>query len=176
MTEDVDVAGLKNRGSSIRTSVPSGNSQESPSTESVGLRQHQDEGHISLSGLLNVIDEIASNEGRILMLTTNSIKDLDPALIRPGRVDLSIESRLATKENFRHLLKLMFEATARMPGDQRREVRLEDAADQFANVVPLDTFSAAEIQGYLLTKKRSVDDALTNAEEWVQSMLAKRGL
>jgi chaperone BCS1 len=38
----------------------------------------------TISGLLNALDGIASQEGRILFLTTNKKEKLDPALIRPG--------------------------------------------------------------------------------------------
>ncbi|KAK2841587.1 hypothetical protein FQN49_006106, partial [Arthroderma sp. PD_2] len=44
---------------------------------------------ISLSALLNTIDGVASSEGRILVMTTNHAENLDPALLRPGRVDLT---------------------------------------------------------------------------------------
>lgn len=43
---------------------------------------------VSLSGLLNAIDGIVASEGRILIMTTNHPDKLDPALIRPGRIDL----------------------------------------------------------------------------------------
>ncbi len=42
---------------------------------------------LTLSGLLNAIDGVTSTEGRILFMTTNYEERLDPALIRPGRVD-----------------------------------------------------------------------------------------
>lgn len=42
---------------------------------------------VTLSGLLNAIDGIASDEGRILFVTTNAADSLDPALLRPGRLD-----------------------------------------------------------------------------------------
>lgn len=45
---------------------------------------------ISLSGLLNIIDGVASSEGQILIMTTNHVEKLDPALLRPGRVDLKV--------------------------------------------------------------------------------------
>lgn len=43
---------------------------------------------VSLSGLLNALDGIGTPHGLITMMTTNHIDDLDPALIREGRVDL----------------------------------------------------------------------------------------
>jgi chaperone BCS1 len=35
------------------------------------------------------LDGVASGEERIIFLTTNHLEKLDPALIRPGRVDLA---------------------------------------------------------------------------------------
>lgn len=43
---------------------------------------------VTFSGLLNCLDGVASTEARILFMTTNFIDRLDPALIRPGRVDV----------------------------------------------------------------------------------------
>ncbi|KAK4048218.1 Complex III assembly protein translocase and chaperone [Microbotryomycetes sp. JL201] len=46
-------------------------------------------GNVTFSGLLNALDGVASSTSqRIMFLTTNHIEKLDPALIRPGRVDL----------------------------------------------------------------------------------------
>lgn len=45
---------------------------------------------LTLSGLLNVIDGVVAPEGRILFMTTNHAENLDPALIRPGRIDVRI--------------------------------------------------------------------------------------
>ncbi|KZP12609.1 hypothetical protein FIBSPDRAFT_155584 [Athelia psychrophila] len=44
---------------------------------------------VTFSGFLNALDGVASGEERIIFLTTNHIERLDPALIRPGRVDLA---------------------------------------------------------------------------------------
>ncbi|PWN25742.1 hypothetical protein BDZ90DRAFT_265378 [Jaminaea rosea] len=43
---------------------------------------------VTFSGLLNALDGIASSESRLVVMTTNHVEALDPALIRPGRVDL----------------------------------------------------------------------------------------
>jgi len=44
---------------------------------------------VTFSGFLNALDGVASGEERIIFLTTNHLERLDPALIRPGRVDLA---------------------------------------------------------------------------------------
>ncbi len=46
---------------------------------------------LSFSGLLNALDGIGGKDASIFVLTTNHIERLDPALIRPGRVDMHVE-------------------------------------------------------------------------------------
>lgn len=43
---------------------------------------------ISLSALLNTLDGMLSRDGRIFVLTTNHPERIDPAVLRPGRVNL----------------------------------------------------------------------------------------
>jgi SpoVK/Ycf46/Vps4 family AAA+-type ATPase len=50
-----------------------------------------------LSGLLNIIDEVAATQARVLIMTTN-IENLDPALVRPSRVNSTLEFANASKE------------------------------------------------------------------------------
>ena len=64
---------------------------------------------ISLSGLLNAIDGVASHEGRVLIMTTNRPEALDDALIRPGRVDLQVAFTNATRDQARALFERMYE-------------------------------------------------------------------
>ncbi|KEF51492.1 uncharacterized protein A1O9_12409 [Exophiala aquamarina CBS 119918] len=63
---------------------------------------------ITLSGLLNAIDGVASQEGRILILTTNHPDRLNEALIRPGRVDLQIKFDLANMQQIKDLFLRMY--------------------------------------------------------------------
>ena len=51
----------------------------------------KDDSGISFSGLLNAMCGIAVSEGRIMFMTTNHPEKLDPALIRPGRIDVHFE-------------------------------------------------------------------------------------
>ncbi|KAJ7673227.1 P-loop containing nucleoside triphosphate hydrolase protein [Mycena polygramma] len=52
---------------------------------------------LSLSGLLNALDGVAAQEGRLLYATTNKYVALDPALCRPGRMDIHVEFKFASK-------------------------------------------------------------------------------
>ena len=69
------------------------------------VREKQDTRmQISFSGLLNALDGVGAQEGRIIVLTTNHREKLDPALIRPGRIDLEIELGKATAAQLQGLL------------------------------------------------------------------------
>ena len=63
---------------------------------------------ITLSGLLNALDGIGAQEGRILFATTNDHTALDPALCRPGRLDLHIGFKLASKYQCRELFRRFY--------------------------------------------------------------------
>ena len=45
---------------------------------------------LDLAGLLNVLDGVVDSPGRIVVMTSNHPEKLDPALIRPGRVNLKL--------------------------------------------------------------------------------------
>lgn len=55
---------------------------------------------VSFSGFLNCIDGVmAPQNGRILVMTTNHVDRLDPALIRPGRIDLRVEVPILSRQD-----------------------------------------------------------------------------
>ncbi|QSZ32893.1 hypothetical protein DSL72_002474 [Monilinia vaccinii-corymbosi] len=63
---------------------------------------------ISLAGLLNIIDGVASHEGRVLVMTTNHPEKLDEALIRPGRVDHQVAFTNATRRQIQEIFERMY--------------------------------------------------------------------
>lgn len=92
---------------------------------------------ISFSGLLNAIDGVGSQEGRALVMTTNHLERLDPALIRPGRADIHVELGLVGAGAARALFERFF------PGNAM-------AAAEFEAALGTHRFSPATIQGWLL--------------------------
>ncbi|KQK20475.1 AAA-ATPase At3g28580 [Brachypodium distachyon] len=62
---------------------------------------------VTLSGLLNAVDGLWSACGgeRIIIFTTNYVEELDPALIRHGRMDRHIEMSYCCFEAFKFLAK-----------------------------------------------------------------------
>ena len=112
----------------------SDNEDESSSSSSSRSRRHRNKENLSdvntltLSGLLNALDGVAAAEGRILFAyvfpmagllltlliihhyhsTTNHLDQLDPALCRPGRMDVWIEFKNASKFQAENLFRNFF--------------------------------------------------------------------
>lgn len=53
---------------------------------------------ITLSDILNVIDGVIETPDRIIIITSNHYNKLDPALVRPGRIDYHLNLDFATPE------------------------------------------------------------------------------
>ena len=72
---------------------------------------------VTLSGLLNVLDGFFAPTGVLFMMTTNRIEALDPALLRPGRIDyrlyLGKASDLQKMELYRRFFLEASESDAR---------------------------------------------------------------
>ena len=68
------------------------------------------QGGVTFSGLLNALDGVTSSEGRILIMTTNHVERLDPALVRPGRVDMREEFTYCTSEQLSRMYQRFYPA------------------------------------------------------------------
>lgn len=254
LLEDIDSAGLVKRQTLEEAEAAKGDHGTQGGAEKTGAEigaeiakaiksaQHKDgksknnhhnnnEG-ISLSGLLNAIDGVASHEGRVLVMTTNFPDKLDDALIRPGRIDMRIDFTLATRYQIRELFTRMYSpdclnqsttqpaqvesnadaadgslhrrkssklshmsenisprgskadfttppqtprsSTPAGDGVGANQTKVEEIAyiaSQFADSLPEGVFSPAEIQGFLLTRKKEPLRALNEVKLWRDKFL-----
>lgn len=58
---------------------------------------------VTLGGLLNCLDGVHTPDGCLIFMTTNHREMLDPALLRPGRVDVQIEFTNANEDQILRL-------------------------------------------------------------------------
>jgi len=72
---------------------------------------------LNLAGLLNVLDGVVDSPGRIVVMTTNHPEKLDPALIRPGRINISIKLGFMQFEPLVELIEHLMHS--QMTDDQR---------------------------------------------------------
>ena len=217
LLEDIDSAGLIRRDEASEDSATTESKDEEgkisaeiakaiKSVRGENKEKGKNQG-ISLSGLLNAIDGVASHEGRVLVMTTNHVEKLDPALIRPGRVDMKVEFSLASQNQVRQLFVRMYspdsedssqfldkpslasdmdfrekakktnESPLTPPSTPKESVEEEDDKDldqiaaDFAGCIPEKTFTPAEIQGFLLTRKKEPKRALKEVKEWIKEEL-----
>jgi chaperone BCS1 len=63
---------------------------------------------VTLSGLLNVLDGFNAPENVLFVMTTNRIETLDPALLRPGRIDYRLYMGEASEQQKAELYKRFF--------------------------------------------------------------------
>jgi hypothetical protein len=68
---------------------------------------------VTFSGLLNALDGVMAGEERLVFMTTNHIERLDPALIRPGRVDVMHRLGPATPTQIRRLYQMFYPKVSR---------------------------------------------------------------
>ena len=65
----------------------------------------------TLGEILNVLDGVPERNGHILVLDTNHLATLDPALIRPGRVDRILSWKKLSAASVRRFLENFYEKT-----------------------------------------------------------------
>ena len=89
VVEEIDTFGLADRDNKYNVSETINNAQKA-----------------KLGSVLGSLDGLISNHGRVIVMTTNHIEELDSALLRPGRIDVKIEFSNVTLETFnKHMLR-----------------------------------------------------------------------
>lgn len=175
LLEDVDATSLK------RTQEKNAYASQS------GFPQKSTDGNVSLSTLLNVLDGIGAPEGRVLIMTTDHIERLDPALIRPGRVDMKVEFQLADDDMISQLFFFVY-APKPSVGDHEPEdgvCRLGEEKTvmncelyllvrDLVTKVPELEFSPAELMSLLLANKRSPHQAIASVDGWMKKAREER--
>ncbi|KAJ7072498.1 P-loop containing nucleoside triphosphate hydrolase protein, partial [Mycena amicta] len=140
---------------------------------------------VTLSGLLNIMDGIGSEEGKLFFATTNYIDRLDPALMRPGRIDRRIRYTLATRVQAQKLFERLFRDAemddvaikgATFDDDPCRlsDAYLASLAVQFSDAMDDKEFSPAELQGYLLSNRERPVTAAAEMSAWVLQRRVER--
>jgi SpoVK/Ycf46/Vps4 family AAA+-type ATPase len=64
---------------------------------------------ITLDDILNLWDGIRETPGRIMVISSNHYHDLDTALKRPGRIDITLELSYASRQIISEMYKHLFE-------------------------------------------------------------------
>ncbi|KAI9923376.1 hypothetical protein MW887_009926 [Aspergillus wentii] len=179
LLEDIDEAGIQKR---------SGNGLPVQETDPEGKSSQNRDGSIqeplkspwgiTLSGCLNVIDGVAAQEGRILIMTTNHLERLDSALLRPGRVDMKIHMGPLNREEAKQVFLMFYlqptnnlfmeVTTSSVPVKPDWDPKeIDHLSIAFTDIIPPCHFTAAELQRHLLHYKYDPSAAVRNVAGWL---------
>jgi len=100
-----------------------------------------------LATLLNSLDGISAPFNTIFVFTTNHIEALDPALIRPGRIDMCLEIKPVCTETFKEFMKHHFGDDIKFPA----KFRVKEDFTTFAKLqtMVMNNCSPREIVDYV---------------------------
>jgi hypothetical protein len=116
------------------------NADEKDSTSQVAPKSST----LTLSNILNLLDGVLELSESIIIMTTNHPEHLDPALIRPGRINLKLHLGKMSLPCAQQMLKYYYETDVFM--EQLREANLEDRK-----------FTPAELQETMMLSPRLED-------------------
>ncbi len=106
---------------------------------------------VTLSGLLNVLDGFYAPEHVLFMMTTNKIEALDPALLRPGRIDYRLYLGVASEQQKLELYRRFFPLADEF---EARAFVLEHASSE----------TMADFQGLLLELEQGWNDVRPSSD------------
>ncbi|KXJ86133.1 P-loop containing nucleoside triphosphate hydrolase protein [Microdochium bolleyi] len=163
LLEDIDAVWVD------RTSRSRSPDRISEHSSGSGSRSGQHRSNCTLSGLLNVLDGVGSQEGRIVIMTTNKPEALDAALVRPGRVDMKVFLGNISPRSAEQMFVRMFSADEMAhDGAVIDMVKIRELAQQFARAVPDDILTPSQLQGYFQLHLDSAEDAAAGISSWVE--------
>ncbi|KAB5576282.1 BCS1 N terminal-domain-containing protein [Coniochaeta sp. 2T2.1] len=176
LLEDIDAVGIKRRGGRSAD----GDDDDDESDEEKEAFRHRGRHELTLSGLLNVLDGVASQEGRIVLMTSNFAEKLDRALVRPGRIDKMIFLGNISPRSAELMFMRMYKAGSEEDDDdiggsataEKKDIigpeHLKELALRFASCIPDDTFTPAQLQGFLLSYRNDAARAVADIPRWVK--------
>ncbi|SCV70080.1 BQ2448_1474 [Microbotryum intermedium] len=151
LLEDIDAA--------FSTPSPSSSKGDGPHAR-VRSTEQGFNANVTFSGLLNALDGVASSTSqRILFLTTNHLDRLDPALIRPGRVDVKVHVSDATSWQVGELYQRFYSNSNTSDGGEGEggvdEATLKEWKEELMSKVERDAekgtrVSMAAVQGHFI--------------------------
>ena len=110
---------------------------------------------VTFSGFLNALDGVYAKDGVIIFMSTNHLDRLDPALLRPGRIDCKVYLGYSTSHQQTQSFLRFF------PGREAEAIL-------FANSLIDCEISMASLQEYLLSRRNDYSRALSEVEMLIE--------
>jgi SpoVK/Ycf46/Vps4 family AAA+-type ATPase len=107
---------------------------------------------ITLDDLLNILDGVRETPGRIIIITSNHYDKLDPALIRPGRIDQTIHMQNVSYPILQEMSQYYF-------GKKIKKKDLEDIHEFFyspAEIINLYVSFTSDHKGFIARLQQNI--------------------
>lgn len=112
---------------------------------------------VEMDDILNIIDGIDSKNGRIMVvLTTNDVESINPAMLRPGRLDAVINVEAPDAEAVQRLLRVLC-GDALQPGEDLRA-----AAAALSGQIPAVITEAVKRARLAQLRRQQAGEPITN--------------
>jgi SpoVK/Ycf46/Vps4 family AAA+-type ATPase len=161
-------------------------------------KDQEGENNVTLSGILNSLDGITAQEGSVVFMTTNHIRKLAPALIRPGRCDRKLLFDYADEHQIRGMcLKFLLSRSASgqltkdrlakgetlsdevSPEEQARmdayDAHVHEVADQVCQkITHKDSVTTAQLQAFFMIHRESPDTIVDAIPGFLEELARER--
>ncbi|KAF3017717.1 hypothetical protein E8E14_002824 [Neopestalotiopsis sp. 37M] len=170
LLEDIDAVGMKRPRETEDTPLEA---KEPKEIKKIGSQLRP--GRVTLSGLLNILDGVTSQEGRIVLMTSNFAETLDEALVRPGRIDKMIFMGNINKDAAEEMFLRFYapdpndEPNVAEPCAKLSNEQLQSLASDFKSQLPTETLTPAQLQGFLLNHRHDPGSAVSKFQEWIMA-------
>jgi len=116
---------------------------------------------LNLSGLLNVLDGVVDTPDRILIMTSNHPEKLDPALIRPGRIDKKLMLGYMQGDDVCNMLEHYFQLS--LEECQKERIRSAISGDVTSSGLALN-LTPAQVEQFA-AEHDDIEDMISALEE-----------
>lgn len=130
---------------------------------------------ISMSGLLNALDGVVAQEGSMVFMTCNDVSRIQPALLRPGRIDMKMELGYADKTQISKMfwrfmgeddidtsneddLDVVDDAVEKKKSKLICSEELKGLAQKFTDMIPNLQVTPAELQNFFIMNMMDRED------------------
>ena len=115
--------------------------------------------HLDLSFLLNLLDGVLEIPGRIVIMTSNHIKMLDHALIRPGRIDVIADFKKCLNQTLIEMIEFFYDIKT----NNEDRIRINSLNEEIVSPAEMGKLMFEHIDNYLNVIEKLEQNPILNS-------------